>query len=49
MREKLLALILDCIVKLNLMPRNGNGSVLIYIQDYKIVSADIEKEKVRFV
>ena len=48
MREKLLALILDCIVKLNIMPRNGSGSVIIHIQDYKIVSADIEKEKVKF-
>jgi len=48
MREKLLALILDCIVKLNLMPRNGYGSVIIHIQNYKVVSADISKETVKF-
>ena len=48
MREKLLALLLDLIVKLDLMPRKGFGQVIIQIQDYKVVSADVYKENVKF-
>lgn len=46
--DEALAMILDNILKLNLMPRNGHGQVLLQIKDYKITNAEIQKETIKF-
>jgi hypothetical protein len=45
-KKKIIELLYDCLVKLNLLPREGHGDVIIKIQNYKIVYAEILKETV---